>query len=149
MPQEEIVWESKPSQFLNFNYFLFSGILAILIFRFISPVWSVLPLLFGLYKYFEINSISYALTTERIIVKSGILLRKTSEVELYRIMDYSVSQSIWQRIFEVWDVILYSSDRSHQAIVLKSIAKGEEVKDRIRHQVEHGDVNRVKREVEV
>jgi len=149
MSQEEIIWESKPSQFINFKYFFISGILAILIFRFISPVWLLIPFIFAVYKYFEVSLISYTLTSERIIIKSGVLLRKSSEIELYRILDYSVSQSIWQKIFEVWNVALTSSDRSHETIILKSIGKGEEVKDKIRYQVEHGQTNRVKREVEV
>ncbi len=98
----------------------------------------------------EIRSYIYELTTQRLIIKSGIFVRKTVEVEMYRVRDYVIVQSLFQRLFGVSDVTVKTSDQDNHEVILKSIPDGEKVKDMVRDQVENtGEISKTIREIEV
>jgi uncharacterized membrane protein YdbT with pleckstrin-like domain len=85
-----------------------------------------------------------------LIIKSGIFVRRGVEVEMYRVRDYMVVQSIFQRLFGVSDVTIRTSDQDNHEVILKSIMDGEKVKDMVRDQVENtGEISKTIREVEV
>jgi uncharacterized membrane protein YdbT with pleckstrin-like domain len=149
--EEKSVWVGRPSQMVNFNIFFFSSslFLFLLVFGGVNLLL-VIPLIYAFWKYMEIRSYIYELTTQRLIIKSGIFVRKTVEVEMYRVRDYVIVQSLFQRLFGVSDVTVKTSDQDNHEVILKSIPDGEKVKDMVRDQVENtGEISKTIREIEV
>ncbi|WP_409200897.1 PH domain-containing protein [Methanobrevibacter sp. DSM 116169] len=79
-------------------------------------------------------SIEYTLTSERIIVKKGVLLRNKSFMPYSSIQDVSSSQSILGRLFSVGSVFAYSAYDNNQ-IILNNISKPSNVEDIIFNQL--------------
>ncbi len=75
---------------------------------------------------------TYVLTTERLRVEHGLLSRKADSVELYRVKDIRVKKSMTQRSRRRGDVIVLSSDASHDDIRLESVPDPDELAETIR-----------------
>ena len=81
-------------------------------------------------------SIRYRLTSHRFFKEVGIFSRKISELELLRVDDLTVTQSLFQRIFDVGVVTLMTSDSSDPALVITGIRNPVQVKEQIRAHVQ-------------
>ena len=81
-------------------------------------------------------SLRYRLTNHRLFLEEGILSRKISEIELMRVDDLSVTQNVIERLFDVGEVILVTSDASHPKLVIAGIRSPVEVKEQIRTNVQ-------------
>ena len=68
-------------------------------------------------RYFgaPISFTYYNITDNRLYIKRGLLLTRYDEILLYRIYDIKMVQSLWQKLFGVGTVILYTSDASSSA----------------------------------
>ena len=143
MPENEgILWNGKPSQIINFNIYLLSGIVALLIIVLSVYLWGwifwliVIPCGYALYKWLIINAYNYELTSERFRVTTGIFTKKFEEIELYRIRDYSIVQPFFLRLFSLGNVILKTSDKTMPDLTISAIKDFINVKDKIRERVE-------------
>jgi uncharacterized membrane protein YdbT with pleckstrin-like domain len=138
---EEILWKGKPSQLVNFNAYLLSGIvaLAIIIFSFYQNwifLLIFLPIGYAFKKWLTVNSYNYELTSERMRVTTGIFTKNFEEIELYRIRDYSIIQPFFLRLFSLGNVLLKTSDKTMPELTIAAIKDFMEVKDKIRERVE-------------
>ena len=70
----------------------------------------------------------YEVTPDRFITKIGLLRTETNELLLYRILDIRLVRSLWQKIFGMGTITLYSADKSHGTLEVKNIAKPEAVR---------------------
>lgn len=138
MSEERHVWSGTPSQVLNIGNFVFMGLF----------FWLVIPLFVILWKWLIIKSTKYEITTERIRTKTGILNKKTNELELYRVRDYKFEQPLSLRSFSLGNIILQTSDRSNPEVVLRAIPNGEELREQIRKHVEECRIKKRVREVD-
>lgn len=77
-------------------------------------------------------SVRYRLTSERLFLERGILSREMSELELVRVDDVTVHQSLIERMVNVGKVTLATTDASDPGISLESIDRPLEVKETIR-----------------
>ena len=66
----------------------------------------------------------------------------TSEKLLYRILDFTVRKTLFQRIFGVGDIELHTADRSTPVFVMKGIKNVESIKELISKKVEEVRVDR-------
>ena len=78
----------------------------------------------------------YRLTKEKLIVDEGFWNRKENEIRLYRVMDLSVNQTFWQRIFGLGTVTVTSSDKTDSKVLLRNIKRPKQVKEQISKLVE-------------
>ena len=99
--------------------------------------WLVVPVLMGAWRYLGVSKHTYTLTVQRLRVQQGILFRRTEDLELYRVKDISVDQSLLQRMVGCGRVVLETSDRSTPHIVLEAVPDPLGVADLIRNCVEH------------
>lgn len=83
--------------------------------------------IFGL----PISFTRYYLTENRLITREGFLNVKEDELELYRIMDKSLSRSICQRIFGCGTITLFCKDADTPEKQVVSIKCPREVSDLI------------------
>lgn len=99
--------------------------------------FSLLPA-FGLGLIFLIDvwvrrrSIHYRLTNQRFFTRTGFIARKVEELELFRVKDVKVQQSMLQRLLRIGSVTIYSSDDTAPEIRLLGVRRPDEVKETIR-----------------
>ncbi|MCD7948788.1 MAG: PH domain-containing protein [Erysipelotrichaceae bacterium] len=86
--------------------------------------------------------ITYILSEERISKVSDILYAKSDEVLLYRVSDVKWRQSIWQRLFDVGTVLIYTSDPLKPRLKLCNVKDSNRVKDMIYDRVEEDKISR-------
>ena len=72
----------------------------------------------------------------RLYVKTGFLARHEDEIQLYRIRDIDLSESIMQRIFNLGTITLVTSDKTAGNIKLINIKDAKQIKDRLSEDVE-------------
>ena len=88
--------------------------------------------LFGL----PLSFTTYTLYQDKLLVDTGLLFRKQEEVRLYRIVDITLVQSIFQRIFGVGTIHCCSADNSTPEFNIKDVKKPYEVKELLSNMVE-------------
>ncbi len=71
----------------------------------------------------------YKLTEEKLLINTGILATKEEEIQLYRIMDLTLSRTLLQRIFGVGTIHCCSADKTTPEFDIKNIKKSSEVKE--------------------
>ncbi len=79
---------------------------------------------------------TYTLLEDKLLIDTGILFKHQEEVRLFRMTDFSVSQTFLQRVFFVGNVNISSSDNMQGDFSLKSIRKPYTVKDMLSDAVE-------------
>ena len=153
-PNESIVWEGNPSQVTNLGVYILCALIAAAIVAagvLISPqaYWSlIVPAAIAFWKYLELKTFRYTVTTERVGLRRGILTKRTDSIELYRVKDTTVIEPFFLRIFGLSDIILTSSDRTTPLIVLHAIPNGMDLREKIRANVERLRVQKSVREVD-
>lgn len=95
-----------------------------------TTLWAGKPYYFGLPSFTE-----YRITNQRLIIESGILTKRTNEMELFRIRDVSVKRNIIERMFNFGDIKIASTDITNSELVLNNVKGSQEVKDIIRNAV--------------
>ena len=90
----------------------------------------------GLLNPIETHAIRWIVTSQRLRVVQGILSRSTDEVELTRVRDVSVEQSLAQRALGIGTVTVVGTDATTPTVVLHDIEEPEAVKEIIRHAVQ-------------
>jgi uncharacterized membrane protein YdbT with pleckstrin-like domain len=155
---ETPVWRGTPSQWTNFGTYFLCLLLAagvIAAYWFISPrnplilIGLALPLLWGLSRWIATRTYRYEITSERIKITTGMLSRKTNELELYRVRDYSVVEPFWLRLVGCGNVVLVTADRTTPDIVLRAVPQANSLKDQIRAHTERMRQRRGVRDLEI
>lgn len=80
----------------------------------------------------KVNSTSYTLTNQRIIIKSGLIGKKVEEIELIKLKDIKLDQSIKDRLIGVGTLTIVSIDNTTPILHLVDIKDANAVKDLIR-----------------
>lgn len=83
----------------------------------------------------SLNTLSYKVTSQRVIISWGLVGKKQEEIELVRIEDISVRQSLTEKLQGIGNVIIFSSDKTTPALELKSIQNPLPIKELIRKTV--------------
>jgi uncharacterized membrane protein YdbT with pleckstrin-like domain len=141
---ETLLWKGTPSQWTNFGTYVFSLLLAgfVLAAFFLTNagplvlVALVFPALIAGIRWLQTRSRVYEVTSERIRVSDGIFSRRTSELELYRVRDYTVIEPFWLRMIGRGNIVIESADRTTPELVIHAIPGVNALKDQIRTHTE-------------
>lgn len=79
---------------------------------------------------------TYTLEEERLFIRTGFLTLVEDEVRLYRIIDMTLKQTLWQRIFGVGTIHCCSSDSSQKEFDILSVKNPREVREQLSQLVE-------------
>lgn len=120
--EEKTIWTGTPSHWLNFWWYL--GCLLII------------PIPWAIARWFRTKFTRYRVSTERIIVTTGVFTKRTQELELYRVKDYSVVSPFFLRLVRRGTLIMNTSDKSTPIVTLQAIPAVEQLRDEIRRSVE-------------
>lgn len=160
--EEKTIWQSRPSQLVNFGFFLFWGILFLviltLVIYFWDPLhktWPILPLI-GLFaalicllyiavRWVQTSSLKYTLTSERLLIEYGLLSKRTQSLELYRVKDYTLVEPFLYRLVKLGTVSIVTSDPTTPRLEMRAIPQPRPLLDTLRRQVEtRRDAKRVR-----
>ena len=133
--EEKEVWRGNPSQWSNLPVFL----LCILI----------IPIPYATWRVIVTACTSYGLTTQRLKMSRGVFNRVFDEVEIYRIKDSTVRQTLLQRLVGIGTIDLVTSDRTHPTLTMTHIPAFREVQAMIRTQTEASRRARGVREIDM
>ncbi|KFN43862.1 PH domain-containing protein [Arenimonas oryziterrae] len=131
MSEERIEWTGHPSQWQNAWWFLACVLL--------------LPIPVAIWKWLVTRSTVYTLTDQRLKFTRGVLSKTTEDLELYRVRDTKFQQNFFERLFDLGEIQLYTTDASTPVISLPFIPDADGVRERIRALVEaRRDAKRVR-----
>jgi len=75
----------------------------------------------------------YTLTNERLkISKQGMMTETKSDIELFKIKDISVQQKMKDKVMDIGDIVIISSDASDPQLTLKKIKGPHDIREKIR-----------------
>ncbi len=86
--------------------------------------------------------VTYILSEERLSQIRGIVYAQSDDILLYRITDIKWHQSIWQRLFDVGTIIIYTSDPLKPRLKLYNVKDSYNVKELIYECVEDAKIRR-------
>lgn len=94
---------------------------------------------------------SYELTDQRLIIRTGILNKKTDEIELYRVKDVTVAYSLINQWVDIGAISITSSDPTTQGgtLVLRDIPRARAIREELRTLVDKARQARRVREMDV
>ena len=111
-PDTTVLWRVSEGQLVNTGYFLACLLMC----------WLVVPLVALIVRYARTASHRYELTPERLRESTGLLFRKTDDLELYRVQDVAIEEPLFQRLFGYGTVLLQTSDRSTPLVRLSCVS---------------------------
>ncbi len=134
MEEENLIWSGRPSQWINFGYYLVCGLLCFL----------VVPIFIALWRYFVVRTWNIEVTDQRIIEQKGVFSRTTDEIELYRVKDIRLEEPFLYRLVGLSNIWLNTSDRTHSQYKIPALVNGKDLREQLRLAV---DVRRDKKGV--
>jgi uncharacterized membrane protein YdbT with pleckstrin-like domain len=140
MEEEKTICEVSPSQILNLRTYLFNVVLiaaivaaAILTKNDLVYALLVIPIVYAIWKYFSLKSVSLKITNQRLIVSEGILNKTTNETELYRVRDSLIAEPLFLRMFGCGNITIFTTDEADATLHFKAYKKPHWLKDQIRN----------------
>ncbi|RMX08151.1 PH domain-containing protein [Corticibacter populi] len=124
--EQDLLWSESEGQAANAGVF----ILALLTF------WLLVPVLYAVYRYLRSATTRYTLTDQRLLVQSGIIVKHIETLELYRVLDLSVSGTLLLTVFGRGRVVISSTDATTPKLTINAIANPQAVANLIRDAVE-------------
>lgn len=160
MNQEEtLLWKGSPSQWTNLGAYLFwlsvAAAMVAAYYLYLTEYGPVVlaglavPVLFMFVRWLQTRFHTYEVTTERIRTSTGILSRRTSELELYRIRDYATIEPFWLRVVGRGHLVIETADRSNPRFVLRAVPDVAKLKDQVRTHTERMRQLRGVRDLEI
>ncbi len=162
MEEEKTIWSGSMSQIVNLGAFLLSGLVFVLLLGLlVFVVWPhvtgnailvalallvvALPLFYAFAKWLTVKMLRYEVTSQRIRITTGILSKRTTALELYRVKDYEYREPFFMRLFKFGDLVISTSDESDQEMVLHAVPRVRWLADQLRLAVEaRRDLKRVR-----
>jgi uncharacterized membrane protein YdbT with pleckstrin-like domain len=132
---EQPLWSGTSSQIKNLGVFA----LCILI----------VPIPWAFWRWLKTRTRVYELTSERLLIKSGILNKNTETLELYRVRDMQVSQPLLQRIFGLQTIHLITSDSSTPQVSLDYLPTSPKLDSLFREHIEKCRMQKRVREIDL
>ena len=80
----------------------------------------------------KLNSVEYKVTNQRIIIRSGLIGKKETEIDIKHLKDLDVKQTMADRVAKVGDVHLKTTDPTSGDVTLSGVQDPFRVKEIIR-----------------
>lgn len=97
-----------------------------------SQLWRDRKRILGLPITFTV----YTLKNSRLYLKEGFFNTKENEMLLYRILDIKMTKTLWNKLFGVGSLTLFTVDETHREFVIQNIKKPQEVRDLLSAEIE-------------
>ncbi len=142
MSEEKPVFRGSSSQVLNLAHF--AGVLALggaVLFASLQfdgrlAALLVAPLAYAGWRWLLIASRVYEITTERIKVTTGLVSKRTDDLELYRVKDTVLEEPALLRLAGAGNIVLTTNDATTPTLVLEGIKGAKELREELRKHIE-------------
>ncbi|MBL8759801.1 MAG: PH domain-containing protein [Phycisphaerae bacterium] len=153
---ESQVWVGTPSQWVNTKWYA-ACILVIpaIVLSVLFPPFGFASLILLLtipvaaWKWLVIRTTKYSLSTQRLRLESGVLTKSLDEVELYRVKDTQLHQTVVDRALGIGSVLILSSDETMPQINLAKVPDPVNLREKLRAAVEQVRLARGVREIDI
>lgn len=135
---ETSVWTGHRGQISRAGTYLVCGL----------TFWLVVPVIYAVWTWLATRLNTYDLTTQRLRVKTGVINRRTDEVELYRVKDLTVSEPLFYRLYGRGNIVLDTSDRTTPVILLQAVRNPHALSGILRTTVENCRLAKGVREID-
>jgi membrane protein YdbS with pleckstrin-like domain len=122
MSTETEIWKGTSSQLKNFWWFV-----ACLL---------VLPIPWAIAHWLKVKCRTYTLTTERLIIESGVFSKTQDTLELYRVRDLQITEPFFLRLFGLQNIHLLATDLTTGNLMLDYIPSSLNLRDQFREHIE-------------
>lgn len=78
----------------------------------------------------------YTLLDDKLLLNSGFFNTVEDEIRLYRILDLTLTRTIWQRILGLGTIVCKTSDKSVPLLQIQNIKDSSNIKEMLSNQVE-------------
>lgn len=158
---EQTIWTGRSSQLKNAGAFFWGIVFVaaiVVLWVFFGMALGLgpapllllaLPIAWMLWRWLQVRTRVYQLTSERLLISHGILNKVQETLELYRVRDLQSVQPFVQRLFGLQTLNLITSDSSTPELVLDAIPASAGLPDLFRKQVEENRVRKRVREVDI
>lgn len=119
---EVLIWEGKASWLSGIS------VLDIVLIFITMGLWIFIPII----KIIGLTGKQYRVTTERIIIKEGIVSTSENEIEYYRIKNLSVTQSMMQKIFNIGNISIQSAGLQNANLEMTGIPNAYALREEMR-----------------
>jgi uncharacterized membrane protein YdbT with pleckstrin-like domain len=120
--KEEILWKGSPSWAVLGGKIAVTVLAVIFLYEAITFVIALL----------RIRSTVYTVTSQRVMIETGLFAKALSEIDLRYIDESSFHQNFLARLLGIGDVTLVSSDKTMPMYVLRNIKEPRAVREMIR-----------------
>jgi len=97
-----------------------------------ASAFALVALILLLATLWRCKSVRYELSTQRLTIISGLLSKHIDELELFRVKDVLVSQSIWQRMLNYGSITVLSTDDTTPRLIIANIRAPLQAKELLR-----------------
>ena len=80
---------------------------------------------------------TYTLSNKKLELKTGLLTTVVNDILVYRVMDTTLTRSLFQKLFRLGSVQIVSSDKTHPNLCVHNIRNARDFKEALDEQVEH------------
>lgn len=104
----------------------------VVIFYRLMVLATFLPAMWFVYKIVALRSIMYHLTNQRLLVRTGIVIRHHEDISLVKIQDTEARIPLFGMIFGYGSIRVISRDETSPVLQMKFVSKANERKEDIR-----------------
>ncbi|EFB32197.1 hypothetical protein HMPREF0971_01476 [Segatella oris F0302] len=88
-------------------------------------------------RYITLTAVLWIINDNTLCRICGVFSRHTDYMELYRVVDYSESQTFWQKLWGVKTVSIISTDKTDRTMMMYGISARRDIVQEIRNRVEN------------
>jgi uncharacterized membrane protein YdbT with pleckstrin-like domain len=138
MEPEIKVWEGNPEWTAYLLGFVVDGLLLLgsLTMAFLYPAWGIylliIPVIMFGAIYIARHTNHFTVTNQRIICRSGILSKRSVEIDIRDIRTINVTQSMGQRLLRIGDLEFSTASGPVKEAILINIKNPDLLKEKIR-----------------
>ena len=119
---EQTIWTGTSSQVKNFWLFV-----ACLL---------VIPIPWAIWAWLKTKNRTYTLTSERLMIRSGVFNIATETLELYRVRDLQMMEPFWLRLWGLKNLHLITTDSTTPELILDYVPSALDLGTQFRQQIE-------------
>ena len=88
-------------------------------------------------RYITLTAVLWIINDNTLCRICDVFSRHTDYIELYRVVDYSESQTFWQKLWGVKTVSIVSTDKTDRTMLMYGISARRDIVQEIRERVEN------------
>ena len=77
--------------------------------------------IWALVAWVRSRSTHYKITTQRIVIESGLFSKRMEQIDLYRVIDYVVERPLGQRVMGTGNIVLEAMDKTTPEIRIEGV----------------------------